>query len=335
MPDPNQNNSNNQSSGNVPIIPPVNDTPPLPPDFQSVSDATSNQQPEVSALPNTSDVNNSASTTTQANDLSGSAAPSDLPPVVTPPKKKFGGGRVIATILGLFLLVGGIGAGIILTSQQQLFEQKASGTNYCTPTDAINGYCTPQNPGDRGCLDSGCNSGYICHCQGGQGCNYGVCVPDSNFHTACEGDGREVCSNSNEPGAVTCCAAGYVCGGSGGCVPGGNPPGSNPPSNPPGSNPPPSASCQSIKAYSSTWTLLSAANLSTLSRGTSINFCVTGTTTSGSFDKGRFTINGAAAVETTTKRPNSNDYCLSYTIPATGSTFNVTADIHHVTLGWK
>jgi hypothetical protein len=50
--------------------------------------------------------------------------------MVASPKKKFGGKRIIATILGIFLLVGGVGAGIVLTQQQQLFQQKAEGTTY-------------------------------------------------------------------------------------------------------------------------------------------------------------------------------------------------------------
>ena len=60
----------------------------------------------------------------------GSAAPSfDIPPVITPsqPKKKFGGKRVIATILGLLVLVGGLGAGVILLRQQQDIREKAAG----------------------------------------------------------------------------------------------------------------------------------------------------------------------------------------------------------------
>ena len=54
--------------------------------------------------------------------------PSGLPPIITSdkPKKKFGG-KMIATILGIFLLIGAIGAGVILVGQKQLFQQKAAG----------------------------------------------------------------------------------------------------------------------------------------------------------------------------------------------------------------
>lgn len=50
-----------------------------------------------------------------------------MPPVITspPPKPKMKGGKIFAMILGLFLLVGGVGAGIILVQQPQLFQQMA------------------------------------------------------------------------------------------------------------------------------------------------------------------------------------------------------------------
>lgn len=69
------------------------------------------------------------------NTTSGSAAPTQdivtdtvMPAVVTTgaPKKKFAGGKVIATILGLFVLVGGLGAGVYLTGQNQNIAEKAS-----------------------------------------------------------------------------------------------------------------------------------------------------------------------------------------------------------------
>jgi len=395
MPDPNQNNSNNQTQGVVPTIPSFNDAPPIPPDFQNVpTDPLSasnddNKTPLIppvvlpSATGPTSPTPNDSSTPPSG---SGSAAPSDLPPVITPPKKKFGGGRVIATILGLFLLVGGIGAGIVLTSQKQLFEQKADGgiggrstlpsTNYGTCNTCSNGRCvawdpTKPKPPDSVCTGgSSCNtcnlgkcvawdptkpkppdsvctessnpcgvacSANQCHCTGGDACTGYECYTNTQIENYCTGAGRSWCDNYQSGGGKTCCVAGYICNPSGeGCVPGGggsNPPGSGTPR--PTGTPNPTASCQNVKAYSSTWVLLSANDLSRLARGAAINFCVTGTTTAGSFDKARFTINGVGPTETTTRRPGNNDYCTAYTIPATGTTFNITADIHHVSLGWK
>ena len=99
--------------------------------------------------------------------------------------------------------------------------------------------------------------------------------------------------------------------------------------------PGPTAICSGLKAYDSGWTELSSAQLSGLKAGNNINFCVAGTASSGSFDMGRFTINGVVQAQTTTKRPSSNDFCQAYTIPAGVTTFNITAQIHHVTLGWE
>lgn len=99
--------------------------------------------------------------------------------------------------------------------------------------------------------------------------------------------------------------------------------------------PPPTAQCQNVKAYSTTWAPLTATQLSQLKATNQVNFCVAGTTTQGTFDKGKFTINGVAQAETTTQRPGSTDFCQLYTIPAGTNTFNISAQIHHPTLGWK
>jgi hypothetical protein len=109
MPDPNQNNQ--QPPVTPPVIFPHSDLPPLPPSFQSLPE---NDAPK----PIMGD--------------SGSSAPPEIPPKVSIPKKKFGGGKIIATILGLIVLVGGVGAGILLTQQPQLFQQKAESVNTCT-----------------------------------------------------------------------------------------------------------------------------------------------------------------------------------------------------------
>jgi hypothetical protein len=94
------------------------------------------------------------------------------------------------------------------------------------------------------------------------------------------------------------------------------------------------AVCSALRAYDSGWSELSSAQLSGLKAGNNINFCVAGTSSAGAFDMGRFTINSAAQAQTTTKRPNSNDYCQSYTIPSGVTSFTVTAQIHHVSQGW-
>jgi hypothetical protein len=73
------------------------------------------------------------------------------------PKKKFGGGKIIATILGLVLLVGGVGAGVVLTQQQQLFQPKAAGSCTCDVNADPSGYATY----------SGTCVGATCQCNAG------------------------------------------------------------------------------------------------------------------------------------------------------------------------
>ena len=107
-------------------------------------------------------VNPSPANTTPSNN--GSAAPSNdlaMSGVIgtTPPKKKFAGGKVIATILGLFLLVGGVGAGVFLTGQNQNISEKATG-NY-TELGGNGTYCTKARSGcDVGSLYPG---KYVAH----------------------------------------------------------------------------------------------------------------------------------------------------------------------------
>ncbi len=208
-------------------------------------------------------------------------------------------------------------------------------TNYCCPAGQIiqGGACTTLGGGGScGGATAGqaCTTGEDCHCQGGDACTSKICEPD--IHTSCTNQGRSWCDNMQSGTGKTCCVKGYVCRTGGeGCVPG--------PTNPPGGTPPPSgaptAQCQNVKAYSSTFTALTSAQLAALAPNTVVNFCVTGSTTAGIFDKAKFTINSVAQSETTTKRPASQDFCQSYTIPATTKTFNISAQIHHATLGWK
>lgn len=91
--------------------------------------------------------------------------------------------------------------------------------------------------------------------------------------------------------------------------------------------------CIAVKAYNSSWTFLSDSDLSAITSGTTVNFCVSGSATSGTFDKAQFKINSTLEPETTTTRPGSNDFCQSYQIQS-NSPVSVQAKIHHVTEGW-
>jgi hypothetical protein len=91
--------------------------------------------------------------------------------------------------------------------------------------------------------------------------------------------------------------------------------------------------CAAVEAFSSTGTALSSSDLSALTVGAVVNFCVRGIAPSGSFDSAQFTIDGTQLAETTT-RNSRGDFCQSYTILSTDTTVTVTAKIHHSTLGW-
>lgn len=426
MPDPTQN-QNNQ-------------VPPAPPAVSPVSQEPNTSMPAHSDLPPLPDFMTSGSTPpstattppTTTNDKpadssSGPGAPPDLPPMIATPKKKYGSGKIIATILGIFLLVGGLGAGLLLTQQQQIFKQKAA-TN---PPSCASGYSVCQNGGTEACQgggyvvenyceDSNGNFKYCVadasHCTGGVktggggafncqdygknsngyitslvknangtvtvkwileygvqsndwkliwGTNYNQIVGNTGNHNTCNGNPLNGCAYVNgglqafttpvldsntkyyfklmaqDPGKngknggpgedPAWCGNGSII----------SPPTPTPVPTPtitPGPTPTPvpgaTANCSNIKVYSSSWALIAPADLSNLVSGTVVNFCAAATSSSGTIDKAKFTINGVVQAETTTIRPGSTDFCQSYTIPDGISTFNVSAQVHHSTLGW-
>jgi hypothetical protein len=71
----------------------------------------------------------------------GSAPTLDIPPIISEPepKKKFLGGKIIPTILGLLLLIGGVSAGVFLVKQQQDLRSQA-GFGECGKGDTKSGY---------------------------------------------------------------------------------------------------------------------------------------------------------------------------------------------------
>lgn len=94
------------------------------------------------------------------------------------------------------------------------------------------------------------------------------------------------------------------------------------------------AECSAVVAYDENWTALTPTALSELEDGDIVRFTVSGTATSGTFDMARFSVNGATAVEVTDQKPGTSEFYYEYTIPAGEDTFNVTAEVHHSTLGW-
>jgi hypothetical protein len=108
-------------------------------------------------------------------------------------------------------------------------------------------------------------------------------------------------------------------------------PTTKPTSTPPSSATPPM--CQSVKAYDSSWTQLTAAQLSQLKSGNQIHFAVDfNNGNSGNIDKAQFTINGVAGAEVTTK--HGSLFYVDYTIPAGTLNFSVSAKLHSTVFGW-
>lgn len=120
---PDQNNPNDNQNQN-----PVRDIPAVPQTFPE----DTNIPPIPSDMAQDTSFPNPIQTITDAPPQEGNT-PSVLPPIIpsSKPKRKFGG-KMIATILGIFLLVGAIGVGVVLVSQKELFQQKAGCTSNIT-----------------------------------------------------------------------------------------------------------------------------------------------------------------------------------------------------------
>jgi len=425
-------------------------TPPMTPDLENTSPATTT--PTTSSTAPTNDVVTPTVTPDNKND-SKNTKPISVDGMVK--KKNTGGkGKIVATILGIMLLVGSIGAGIILVKQQQDVRERAgfdstggldgptdntagggynnnndggggggdggggvttiycttcSGTSCvptntpgCNATDCFNdgdcggtydpnppdfgnnvfcnvcnsqgdcvssgqspcqiegctsdADCSDVTPGAGGSLQEGeqclvtesppdvfidnCGPGLTCHCQSGDNCpeSEAKCESTSTISKElCEIQGRTWTINHMGYG-MTCCVPGYVDNPDGkGCVPGetsgggGNGGGTPPPTTPTTV----SATCYDIKAYDENWAQLTATQLSQLTNGDVVRFTVVGQASSGVFTKARFTINGTLRPEVITKKTGTEEYYDEYIIPAGVTTFSISAEVYHDSLGWK
>lgn len=103
------------------------------------------------------------------------AEPMDIPPIPDPnspvittsePHKKFGGGngKIIATILGIFFLLGGVATGIILVRQRQQLNERAASqcpaAEACPGPDGVLRNCHPPES-DNSPAESLCNSSFM------------------------------------------------------------------------------------------------------------------------------------------------------------------------------
>lgn len=325
QPDPNQS----KQAGDVGVAPfsPQSDLPPPPPEFQNVIGNTSQDIPDAVAQ---------VQPVAPAGE-SGSAAPPppNFSSVTSLPKKKFGTGKIIATILGIFALVGGVALATYTVGQKQLFQQKA----VYPVCENLGSHSCVGNVVQGDCFQGGQDNAYACYNLKG---NPGIIVPDENctcpsgytwknyeygkwwcFNTSVICDGKD-------PYAVQCSLTPKQCDGS-------QPP---PVTQPTPTLPAATSYCSAITTYDTDWNTLTSTDRSSLKAGDSIYFCVSGSASSGSFDMARFIINGVQQADTntlkpgTTQSPASTTYCQSYTVPEKTTTFTVTGQVHHATLGW-
>ncbi|MFH1971539.1 MAG: hypothetical protein ABIJ05_04115 [Patescibacteria group bacterium] len=428
---------NDQNSQPQQAVPPT-DLPPVP-----ETPTQESQNMEVPSFPQMD-----SSTTTPpipsveeiTEEKKGTSAPNmDIPPVIpndSNPKKKFGG-KTIATILGILVLVGAIGAGVILINQQQDIREKAAGCTNCSIYEKCvdgkcvireeeydkytcnkwTGNCYKSSSGktytqcEAGCvkessssdsntstskcpagetpstsascpagtkatgntytepaaggtitypccigLEKDCPTGERCSlpkalcntgevvtnnkceslglggtlygqcCKAGTGGTGGIVCKDYENYVDENGD-KKATDYPSETVAKACCPSQYYtkydkwyCGVEG-----------STPINPPSSA---SIACLNIKAYDTSWNLLTTDQLKDLKAEDKVRFTVAGNATSGTFSKAKFTINSVAQAETTSKKPSSEEFYTEYTIPSGTTNFTINAQIHHTTKGW-
>lgn len=97
-----------------------------------------------------------------------------------------------------------------------------------------------------------------------------------------------------------------------------------------------SARCLNIMAYDTEGNQLTSEDLNNLQPGDTVRFAVSGSTSNGSIDRARFTINGTQGQAVTQKIPNTELFYDEYTIPEDISSFSIRAELHHTnaSIGW-
>lgn len=229
--------------------------------------------------------------------------------------KKYGGKKIIAAILGIMIMVGAITASVFSIQNQQLkigsawdcsrYKFNVSRTGVVTVQNGSR-YNEPPQSAEVYINNTLVSTLSVPALSSGQGATLGtVSVPSQQGFTwkvhgtiDCENEGSYQAEATATPTISI------------------------------------SASCNTVIAYDKDWKQLNSQQLSQLKPGDVVRFSVGGTTSSGSFDKARFTINGVQRPETTKLRPNTSEFYDEYTIPSDVTIFEVKAQIHHSQLGW-
>ncbi|OGM18061.1 hypothetical protein A2685_03070 [Candidatus Woesebacteria bacterium RIFCSPHIGHO2_01_FULL_37_10] len=330
---------------------PSNTNDPLgsnPPQDLAVGDTSSQQSPDPPNPydPSIPDINNNDATVnpTGGLDTNNQNMPSD---VLNSPHvpEKYGGKKIIATIFGIVLLVGSVVAGVYLVQrQQQISERAASGKECAQSSDCVL-FDEPGNSGTRE-VPRTISYAYITAQDyikfepgdTNNGC-YHVIISGRNISWNKVGSGPDCKDVSNvqvwmgesEPSLTP------------------EPTSTLTPTQVPNASPTPisspsptatptqtqvSAQCSEVQAYDTSWNALSSVDLKSLEAGDRVRFTVSGTSSSGTFDKARFTINGVLKSEVTTKKSGTNEFYYEYIIPSGENGFTVKGELHHSSLGW-
>lgn len=225
---PKDNNSPNTPIGNtsIPNTAPGGAAPPVPPPVE---------MPFSSGLPLNDSLPPVESQVMANMPNMDNTPPVGIPPLVSPPSRRgLSGGKIVGAILGLLLLVGGIGAGVLLVQQNQDIREKAAELGESCSSGGQSGTClTLVQCGQQ----NGTWLGTVGGCTGSAGCCAGVggdtdgsqcsgatagaggCVPNS--YSCTNSYGQMDCPSGQKCG-VSCQSSGNCSGvtaGSGGCVP--------------------------------------------------------------------------------------------------------------------
>ena len=150
----------------------------------------------------------------------------DLPPVIAAgsgSKKKFGGKKMVATILGVLLLIGGIGAGVMLVGQQQDIREKAGGTScevnyggFCGTSAACDLDGGTFEFGAKGCSSMGGTTGCCIPATTTSSCSelgpqYSTCVSAPGGNNQCYPCQYRDCLNPAETRYEASCSSAVSC----------------------------------------------------------------------------------------------------------------------------
>jgi len=284
-----------QISGSFPPNPLSNENLPAPA-FQEIGVQEASFSPQTTSTP---------SPTLGSAQPTGNQNPTTY--VVEGPKDDRSKKKVLA-VLGLMLMIVGIGTGVFLVRNQQIFNSQAWDCSLYTFNLESDGTVTVTNGSSREEPAQKANvyiNGTLVKTldvpalSPGEGATLGSISIPSNQSFTWKVEGTKDCRNE---GSVEFKEA--------------------------------NASCGAVIAYDENWNKLTIEELSQLSKGDIVRFAVTPTANTGVFKRARFSVNGETAVEVTDKRPGSEDFYFEYLIPDNVYNFIVRAEVLHSELGW-